>query len=351
VTADEFRKINEMATRIWNIRIRRAIDGKRGDTGTSTLQELSMHKLSASTIRQYKKTAERYQIQKLADILRKKTGKGHPHTFKTKSDLRNTYAAVAHTTAHKISKINPNSDYNTALGIIKEAAEDLTFFSEQYRQEYKPTPRHAKPIGKLIALEKKNMGWRDELQHAMRNSKHLAAFLVSRASGCRPEELSNGIRVEKAEDGNGYLLHIVTAKEKQNNKKMGSRVRIIRSTMPDLEGLAGSTIQADKGSFSRMFRQYAVAAVGVDISPYSLRYAVAADAKAAGASDVERAELLGHSDDETARRYTIGMNTKGRRDKPAQVELARVQIRQIRLDNQRNIPHSPTPTPPVAPGM
>lgn len=185
---------------------------------------------------------------------------------------------------------------------------------------------------KLLKLERKQPGWRktlDEHYLGVRKNvtRYLGAYLVQRVTGCRSEELVIGVTIEK--DRDGFLLYVKTAKQKLQDALPGDdRTRIIRSSNPILESLVGQTVRIDSAqAYQSHFRQTCQRKLGVDLTPYSLRYAVAADLVAAGVPLENLAEYLGHENDKTAGRYAraLSRNT-GAREKPAICEKARVKV-------------------------
>lgn len=286
------------------------------------LRDLINHRISRTTEKDYERRAAQFAERK-----QEAEKAGQQIVFKSRTDLRNCASAVMRGHLKKLSAITPYSDYEEALRHLAAAAKDRQFFLRHYKLHQARKKRFEKPIGRLALLETLRPDWRDVMDQAMRNSKHYQSFVVARASGCRPSELAHGIRVERAQNNPAeFLLHIHTMKERAESEG-ANRLRIIRSDDQRLEHLVGRIVMADIGPFSTMFRTYAREKLGMDISPRSLRYALAADAAAAGWALAEQAELLGHQNDKIARTYVTGLNTKaGARPRPARVEKARVLV-------------------------
>jgi len=293
------------------------------------LRDLINHKISRTTEKDYERRAAQFAERK-----QEAEQAGRQIVFKSRTDLRNCASAVMRGHLKKLSGITPYSDYEEAQRHLAAAALDRQLFLRHYKQQQARKKRFEKPIGRLAMLETLRPEWRDDMDQAMRNSKHYPSYVVARATGCRPSELAHGVRVERAGDNpNEYLLHVHTSKKKSDKDKAESegadRLRIIRSDDQRLDYLVGRIVLAETGPFSTMFRTYAREKLGMDLSPYALRYAMAADAAAAGWSLADQAELLGHQNDKNARTYIAGMNTKaGSRPLPARVEKARVFVQE-----------------------
>lgn len=301
---------------------------RRTDT---RMRDLINRRISRTTEKDYERRAAQFAERK-----QEAEKAGQQIVFKSRTDLRNCAAAVMRGHLKKLSAITPYSDYEEAQRHLAAATLDRQFFLRHYKQQQARKKRFEKPIGRLAMLETLRPDWRDVMDQVMRNSKHYASLIVARATGCRPSELAHGIRVERAQDNqNEYLLHIHTMKERAEAEG-ASRLRIIRSDDHRLDHLVGRVVMSDIGPFSTMFRTYAREKLGMDISPRSLRYAMAADAAAAGWSLAEQAELLGHQNDKIARTYVTGLNTTaGSRSRPARVEKARVSVQE---DTPRRMP-------------
>ena len=189
-----------------------------------------------------------------------------------------------------------------------------------------------KLIRRVSNIEKQRPHWRKELDVRLKESKYRDQYIIQRITGCRTEELTTGVRVEEADDGDGYLLHIVTAKGRaKNDEKDSDRIRVIRSASPLLSELAGKTVtlgSKNKLSYRTNLARITLRMFGTELSPYALRYAITSDLKHAGLSSVQRAEFLGHSSMRVVGKYSRGMNTGGAGREPvARLEKARVEVK------------------------
>ena len=194
------------------------------------------------------------------------------------------------------------------------------------------TTTEVKLIRRVSNIEKQRPHWREELDVRLKESKYRDQYIIQRITGCRTEELTTGVRVEEADDGDGYLLHIVTAKGRaKNDEKDSDRIRVIRSANPLLSELAGKTVtlgSKNKLSYRTNLARITLRMFGTELSPYALRYAITSDLKHAGLSSVQRAEFLGHSSMRVVGKYSRGMNTGGAGREPvARLEKARVEVK------------------------
>lgn len=254
-------------------------------------------------------------------------------TFRTRLDLNATRSAVLQMHSERIAEIADSDDYEQSKALLKDAKDDLFRFNELGDVSYEPRDTEEKAIARLARFERKRPNWRQELDRHIERSKHWPGYLVMRITGCRPEELQKGILVER--DQEGFLLHVYTAKGKKREEGIEERMRVIRSDDPRLAAFVGQVVRDDKNAFSHAFRFFMRYLGAREFSPYILRYAVSADLKAAGVGIAERAEYLGHQNDETVGRYSRSLSSKVGRERPAKLERARVRVKARELPGRQ----------------
>lgn len=150
----------------------------------------------------------------------------------------------------------------------------------------------------LRDFEQVNPDWRIQLDESFKSSLYYAGYIVQRVSGCRPEELSQGVEVKRF-DETSYLLIIKTVKLRQDVlEDGGSTERYIVSNHHELGQFVDTTVTVSSAkNYQSWFKYHCSSVFGVPLTPYNLRYAVMADLKSSLSKSTmqEQAEFIGHS--------------------------------------------------------
>ncbi|WP_353403044.1 hypothetical protein [Duganella hordei] len=156
-------------------------------------------------------------------------------------------------------------------------------------------------------------------------SEFRQAFLVTEFSGCRGQELGNGVRIETKKINGAAALCFFVESVKADGKKKGLDLREVVSRFPrdaapavqrrwlELANQVADNrrplvvkVDATEGlsagqRFTKIFCYFAKKSK-IPISAYSMRHRVSAQSKAAGDSE-STAAVLGHQTTETQRHY------------------------------------------------
>jgi integrase len=289
--------------------------------------------ITRETEKQYQEYAMRFESKKMAATLK---GEQLAFSMRNVNTIRMYRSAVNYHNRSLMLALDRETDFQSAKEVLQKVMSDNKIIGELEKQEKEKTPVSKKLKGKVARLEKRVPDWRARMDRIMEGKKYESPYVVQRVTGCRTEELKRGVFVEKVADGK-YLLHVETAKQKAASAKDGSeRTRVIASNDPRLEKLAGKIVSVPKNTnYSKTIGGLTLRHFQQEMGPYSLRYAVAADLKASGASINEQAEFLGHENDRTAGRYSSGLSSTAGREKPATLEKARVRVQKR---DERSIP-------------
>lgn len=191
-----------------------------------------------------------------------------------------------------------------------------------------PKPRQSK----RQTLRGLPLDWREQMLERFRTSKYLLAYVVQALSGCRPDELQNGVTVRR--DARTIEFVVLGSKVKETQ---GQPVRTICYSTAGTHPLVveilkhlpvkGSVVVdvANKDSYTSALRR-----VGKliwprrrsEITPYCLRHAAAADWKA-HLSPEEVSSALGHAVDATASQYGQRQMSGGGGLHPTQITAER----------------------------
>lgn len=180
--------------------------------------------------------------------------------------------------------------------------------------------------------------WRDHLWKTMPAKYHLP-YLVMALTGCRPAELALGIDVQA--DSNALLIRISGVKVKEHQGQPSREITYhIDETSPGMVCAlhqqvrsAGGTIQvcAPTDAFTSAIRRAGRRlwpGRDSDITPYSLRHAIASDFKRC-LSPEDVSSALGHAVSKTASRYGQWQIGRAGGPRPAAVNATR-SIRETR---------------------
>ncbi len=200
-----------------------------------------------------------------------------------------------------------------------------------------PKPRHSKRQD----LRGLPADWRERMLKGMSASKYRVPYLVAALSGCRPEELQNGVAVRLIDEK--IELTVVGAKVKGTQGQPMRTVTYAREGHPLVDELAkflreravaSATISVEsKVAFTSAIRRLGRKlwpGRKSEITPYCLRHQAAADWKAYLDGDQVSA-ALGHAVDATASNYGQAQMSRGGGLRPEHV-LAERAIKPTRTD-------------------
>lgn len=150
--------------------------------------------------------------------------------------------------------------------------------------------------------------WRDQLIENAKPDDQLP-LLVMALCGCRPAELKKGVGVMSDPPLLAFIIHGAKIKDhagyEQRAVAIDPHTLLFRNH--DLIQLLFATSQTvaigDDQSFQKRVKRFAVRLGFKNVSCYSLRHQLAADAKATGTGKTELARVLGHQAERTQRYY------------------------------------------------
>lgn len=242
----------------------------------------------------------------------------------------------------------PPADLNR---LVKQALFDLCYYANMVDLTPSKSPEWypSKPSRKHSASKKNSLSglpadWQAMIGRSLAtNRKHapgsLSAsdssmlWLVQCLTGCRPEELVLGVRVEVARDGATLKTEVQGAKQGLNAGQAKRRL-----TLESLEGPAEELARlVGFGSylFVQLSREHKdaytkrVSRAGEKVTPerdkkrcatcYTARSAFAADLGAAGVSRKDKAKAMGHQSEKSARFYAGSMDGGGAVKPPLEI--------------------------------
>lgn len=220
----------------------------------------------------------------------------------------------------------------------------MTEWHERLRNEPGPEieqrrPRHSKRKD----LRGLPADWRERMVARLPNYR--LAVLVQAVTGCRPDELVNGVQLEIQ---NGYLVATikgskVTAKTGQPWRRLlwqvDSKSPLVRQLVAAVQAGPSMAKVENAKAYSG-----AVRAAGVrqwpqrktTVTPYCFRHAAASDMKASGIDKALISQALGHCSDVTKQYYGSYHQARGEAITPALIEAARtVQVAKSRVSLRR----------------
>ena len=195
--------------------------------------------------------------------------------------------------------------------------------------------RYAKR-SKSASIRKVDEDWRERAVDAMAGNLRLS-FLLQCVTGCRPQELANGVQVRLCRDG----TMVTRVKGAKCDDFVGQPSRCLR--LPTSDGVTlmlalmlevGRTLDSRKCNLGQV-NTYAtrVARVcarvfpdrkgGKKLSPYSVRHQFKADLVAAGWAKPEIAMAMGHSTTRSGTAYGYGGRGGGGGVKPIAIKAQR----------------------------
>jgi integrase len=194
---------------------------------------------------------------------------------------------------------------------------------KQLAEEAGATIHGSKRRSKRIGLKRLPDDWRERIVDRAyeTNSKYADAIAVSALAGCRPRELTLGVRVTLSQDGRQLTLHIKNAKP-QGKAHDGERRLAFDATDPIAKRIvnqartAGGSLvigiahgaEDPENAFVQAVKRIsasakATGAAKYTVTPYSFRHQFAADLKADGWDEERIALAAGHSSEYTQSMY------------------------------------------------
>lgn len=220
--------------------------------------------------------------------------------------------------------------WNGWRGLVRKVAR-LVDWHERLRAEPGPAVEQRRPRhSKRRDLRGLPDDWREKL--VARLPRYRLAALTQAITGCRPDELVAGVRLEI--QGDNLVATItgskVTEKTGQPWRRLSwpidSESELVRDLAAEVQAGAGIVQIRDAKAYSG-----AVRAAGArqwprrktTVTPYCFRHAAAADMKASRMSSAEISEALGHCSDVTKQYYGSANQARGGSVAPKSVEAAR----------------------------
>ena len=162
--------------------------------------------------------------------------------------------------------------------------------------------------------------WRTRLFQQV-TPKHKSATAICILTGCRPSEISRGVRIELADTSDGQRLIItirgskLTANSGQPERKMAIRIDTDEAKhLAQLANDSSVTVTTHPANFCAAIikaGRLAFPNLRETVSPYVLRHALASDLKAANASLDVIAQILGHQATESQQAYGFAVSQSG----------------------------------------
>ena len=189
-----------------------------------------------------------------------------------------------------ISSSSSKGTFNSRLSAVKHYLSDDAEVIESILSQVKK-PSFTKVKSKRLDLKKLPSDWQEQMFNKLKKtgSTYLKAIAVLQATGCRPVELENGVRIEKNYYGD-FVITIQSAKGRDGFE------RKITSSLPILAELFSEDEEIVIAKYKRLSEVlYTISrSLGMSISAYSYRHAFASDLKASGLSQSEIAMCMGH---------------------------------------------------------
>lgn len=207
----------------------------------------------------------------------------------------------------------------------------MTEWHERLRNEPGPEieqrrPRHSKRKDLLGLLA----DWRERMVARLPNYR--LAVLVQAVTGCRPDELVNGVQLEIQ---SGYPVAIIkgskiTAKTGQPWRRLlwqvDSESPLVRHLVAEVQAGASMAKIENAKAYSGAVREAGTREWPrrkTTVTPYCFRHAAASDMKASGMDKMLIAQALGHCSDVTKQYYGSWHQARGSSVAPRLVEAAR----------------------------
>lgn len=170
--------------------------------------------------------------------------------------------------------------------------------------------RQRGPNAKRQLLGKLPPDWRERMLAASGGSTYAAELAVLAATGCRPEELCKGVRIENRPEGVSVLIE--GAKVTEGTGQPARRLVLDPGASEAARRLSelaeGGPVEIGHGRTPGGLRE-AVRRVGRralgrdDVTPYAFRHALSADLKAEGHAPEQIAAAMGHVSDRSQSHY------------------------------------------------
>lgn len=210
-----------------------------------------------------------------------------------------TYGDIYHQdVADFISSSRSKGTYNSRLSAVKYYLSDDAEVIESILSRVKK-PDFSKVKSKRLDLKKLPSDWQVLMVAKLKKtgSTYVKAIAILQATGCRPAELENGVRIEKTYEGD-YEITIKSAKGRDGFE------RKITSSLPILNELFESeeVVVAKPKRLAEVL--YTISrSLAMNVSAYTYRHAFASDLKASGLEKGEIAMCMGHRALKSQRSY------------------------------------------------
>lgn len=239
-------------------------------------------------------------------------------------------AAIVMTMEQNIETALKNQDYFQREMRSRPTAENRARFIEQLKllnnscvflnsvKEVGPIPEEnrKKRATKRTSLKGLPDNWRENIANRM--IKYKAPFLVAALTGCRPQELVHGVKLEivdglikatikgaKVTENAGQKQRVISLKI--DGKLANDLAELVRDGKNVVTlGSASNFTTAIRDAGRREYKNN-----NVDLSAYSLRHQFASDMKAAGFPAEDIAKAMGHISDKTASYYGSRQQNRG----------------------------------------
>ena len=210
-----------------------------------------------------------------------------------------TYGDIYHQdVADFISSSRSKGTYNSRLSAVKYYLSDDAEVIESILSKVKK-PEFAKVKSKRLELNKLPSDWQKKMVDKLRKtgSSYLKAVALLQATGCRPIELENGVRIEKNYYGD-FVITVASAKGQDGfERKITSSLPILAELFSEEE-----TVKAKPKRLAEVL--YTISrTLGMSISAYTYRHSFASDLKASGLEKSEIAMCMGHRALKSQRSY------------------------------------------------
>lgn len=212
---------------------------------------------------------------------------------------------------------------------MRVVAKELPFLAKALESLPQTAPLKFQPgsdfkpvrMSKSRSLHKAPPDWDEQVTKKLSSSYYLPYWLVQCATGCRPQELSNGFSIERRSDGT-LCIEVLGAKVGPTSGQArrsvllsvaneGWAVKQLAAKLPPNKVLSGLRQGRSVGAYCQAIKRACKATFPhLQLSAYSARHQKKADLKKAGLDRVALAKFLGHRTTRSAVHY--GRAVRGR---------------------------------------